>query len=309
MKKYYSISIPEPCHENWNTMTPREKGRHCDSCAKTVIDFTKMDTFELQDFIHQNRNHNICGHFKHTQLDSINIHIPSQILEKQISFHKSFLLVLLIVMGTSIMNCTNKNGSKQKIDSIEVIDSMNHKTIDVLGGLPQIEQIEKECKPVAPKKETIEVPTTEGEIAINILGDIEFTEPTTGLIEYEPEIEEEIIMGFVRVDTPPQFKDTPENLTINEKRDYFSEKVAQIVTENFNSNVCLDLKGKQKIQTQFKIDTLGNVIEVKARAPHPTLEKEAKRVINLLPKFIPAQQKGKPVKVVYSLPIIFKVEE
>ena len=100
MKNYYSISIPKPCHEDWSIMTPKEKGRFCDSCAKTVIDFTKMNSLEIQDFINENKSNRICGHFKQTQLDSININVPSHIIEQQ-SFHKLFLLVLLITMGTT----------------------------------------------------------------------------------------------------------------------------------------------------------------------------------------------------------------
>ncbi len=61
---------------------------------------------------------------------------------QQKSFHKVFLLVLLIVMGTTLMNCTNKNGSKQRIDSIEVIDTINNSTIDILGDLPKMTEID-----------------------------------------------------------------------------------------------------------------------------------------------------------------------
>ena len=58
----------------------------------------------------------------------------------------------------------------------------------------------------------------------------------------------------------------------------------------------------------FKIDKEGNIIDIKARAKHPNLEKEAIRVISLLPKLIkPGYQRGKPVIVPYSLPIIFNV--
>ncbi len=332
MKNLYSISIPKPCHEDWKQMTPKEKGRFCDSCAKTVIDFTKMEDYKIQDFINKNRNNRICGHFKQSQLDSINLHIPSQVLEQHQSFHKLFLLVLLIVMGTTLMNCTNKNGDRRKIDSVEVIDSINNTTIDILGGVPKINEIDlipnKTCKSNSKKSPSLNI-TTDGELAIMpIAGSIEIIEnppieidslntlePTdlVGIIIHEEENtaikDEDLVFSFIQVETPQEFKNTPSNLSNKRKRDYFSEKISEIVSKNFNTSVCLDLKGQQKIQTQFKIDKRGNVIDIKARAPHPLLEKEAKRVIKLLPQFISAKQGGKPIKMIYNLPIIFQIEE
>ena len=38
----------------------------------------------------------------------------------------------------------------------------------------------------------------------------------------------------------------------------------------------------------------------------PLLEKEAERIISLLPQMIPGKQRGKPVKVPYAVPIVFK---
>ncbi|WP_412561122.1 carboxypeptidase-like regulatory domain-containing protein [Winogradskyella sp. MIT101101] len=67
MKKTISISIPEPCHEDWNKMTPKEKGRHCAACNKTVIDFTsKTDEQVIKTFENEN---NLCGRFKTQQLN------------------------------------------------------------------------------------------------------------------------------------------------------------------------------------------------------------------------------------------------
>ncbi|MFB9056207.1 energy transducer TonB [Mariniflexile ostreae] len=85
--------------------------------------------------------------------------------------------------------------------------------------------------------------------------------------------------------------------------------VSEFVNLNFNSQIAtsLDLIGKQKIYVIFKIDKNGNVIDIKARAPHPVLEKEMLNIINLLPKMEPSIQKGKPVTVPYSIPIIFSV--
>ena len=55
----------------------------------------------------------------------------------------------------------------------------------------------------------------------------------------------------------------------------------------------LGLSGRQRISAIFKIDTAGRVIEVRARAAHKNLEKEAIRVIKLLPIFKPGIYDGK----------------
>ena len=85
----------------------------------------------------------------------------------------------------------------------------------------------------------------------------------------------------------------------------------EFVQLKFNTELANDLglEGRQRISVQFKIDKNGKVANVRARAPHPRLEQEAIRVIQSLPKMIPGKQRGKPVGVLYSLPILFKVEE
>ena len=96
----------------------------------------------------------------------------------------------------------------------------------------------------------------------------------------------------------------------NEKRRRcMSEKIAKFVRKKFNTKLAegIGLSGRQRISVIFKIDKLGDVIGVRARAPHPQLEDEAIRVINLLPKMKPGMQLGKAVVVPYSLPIIFQV--
>lgn len=67
MRKAITINIPEPCHEDWNKMTPKEQGRHCDTCNKTVIDFTKKTNEQIIKTIAANEN--LCGRFKNQQLN------------------------------------------------------------------------------------------------------------------------------------------------------------------------------------------------------------------------------------------------
>ncbi|WP_157588794.1 hypothetical protein [Psychroserpens burtonensis] len=47
MRTTLIINIPKPCHEDWNQMTTQQKGRHCSSCEKTVIDFTSKTNEQI----------------------------------------------------------------------------------------------------------------------------------------------------------------------------------------------------------------------------------------------------------------------
>jgi hypothetical protein len=65
------ISIPVPCHENWNTMTEAEKGRFCAVCQKTVIDFSEMNETQIMDTLNQKmQTETVCGRFKKTQIQN-----------------------------------------------------------------------------------------------------------------------------------------------------------------------------------------------------------------------------------------------
>jgi hypothetical protein len=67
LSKKINISIPKPCHENWEAMTPEDKGRFCSVCTKTVFDFTKSSDKEIIN--HLNTEKNTCGRFFNTQLN------------------------------------------------------------------------------------------------------------------------------------------------------------------------------------------------------------------------------------------------
>ncbi|OCA79837.1 hypothetical protein BBH99_05165 [Chryseobacterium contaminans] len=60
------ITIPKPCHENWNNMTTDEKGKFCSVCSKTVYDFTSFSDEELINTFDFNKD--ICGRFREDQL-------------------------------------------------------------------------------------------------------------------------------------------------------------------------------------------------------------------------------------------------
>lgn len=65
----YKITIPKPCKEDWEQMTQTEKGKHCASCNKVVIDFTKMSNDEIISILLKNKGNKVCGNFYNTQID------------------------------------------------------------------------------------------------------------------------------------------------------------------------------------------------------------------------------------------------
>jgi len=92
------------------------------------------------------------------------------------------------------------------------------------------------------------------------------------------------------------------------KKMCMSKKINEHVNRKFNIAADTLLSaGRYRISVNFKIDTKGRIVDVDARAPSELLEAEAIRVVQLLPQMSPGIQKGNPVKVSYSLPILFQL--
>lgn len=332
MKPNYSISIPKPCHEDWSKMTPNEKGRFCQSCSKTVVDFTKMNVNEIQDYIQLNKDKRICGHIKQNQLNSINLKVPESIFNQHLNFHRLFLLALLLTMGMTLLSCEDEKGKTKKIESVEIIKS-HKKSIDTIlkcEGIKETHQNSINKKGVkASKGKITEQQILDGMMIFETVGDIEVISNDIDkeeLIDIDsleieiPEIlgeliipiQEEIVFGILTIDNPPEFKGTPKHLSRSEKKKYLSDRITKIVQENFNLKIAENLKlfGKQRIFTQFKINENGAVEDIKVRSStHSALKAEAIRVIKLLPLFKPGNQRGKNIATIYTLPIVFIIED
>ncbi|EOA57197.1 MULTISPECIES: energy transducer TonB [Bacteroides] len=64
-----------------------------------------------------------------------------------------------------------------------------------------------------------------------------------------------------------------------------------------------------KVIIQFIISTDGNITNAKiVRGVHPKFDKEALRVVKLMPKWKPGTQKGKPVAMEYTIPVSFRYQ-
>ncbi len=167
--------------------------------------------------------------------------------------------------------------------------------------------------PPPPAPEVIEVVEDEEEVEETIIESTETTDEPIEVEEVEVVEEEEEIgdVPFAVIEDVPIFPGC-ENLRNNEERkNCMSEKISAFVNRRFDTSLGSDLglSGINRIYVQFRIETDGSVTVLGARAPHPRLQQEAERVVNMLPKMQPGKQRGKAVGVLYSLPITFRVQD
>ncbi len=137
------ITIPTPCNEDWNSMTPKDQGRHCSSCAKTVVDFTSWQPQEI--LLHFKSNKNVCGRFT---ADQLNEPIPTQEdFVKQISYFNismvkkmAAIFLFAFMIGASSCNDVNNMGKSLVTVTTNTIDTIPSKTM--LGDTTYIQPIE-----------------------------------------------------------------------------------------------------------------------------------------------------------------------
>lgn len=63
---HLAVTIPEPCHQDWEDMQARSNGRHCNTCEKTVVDFTGWEAGDILAYLKNNQK--TCGRFTADQL-------------------------------------------------------------------------------------------------------------------------------------------------------------------------------------------------------------------------------------------------
>ena len=168
--------------------------------------------------------------------------------------------------------------------------------------------------PPPPASEIIDVVEDEEEIEEDVIESTESNQEeiieVRDVVEAQPE-EEIGDVPFHIIENVPIYPGCEKETNNDARRKCMSEKITEFIHRRFNTDLGsqLGLSGVNRVNVLFKIDKSGNITEVMARAPHPRLEQEAVRVINLMPKMQPGKQRGKSVGVQYSLPIIFQVQD
>ncbi len=218
-------------------------------------------------------------------------------------------MILMLFLAWQAIEWKTYDKSQTDFGQLDVGD-------DLVEEIPVTQQLTPPPPPPPPPPapEVIDVIDDEDDVEETIIESTEAhqDEKIVEVKEIKEEVVEEEIadVPFAVIENVPVYPGCENEKGNDAKKRCMSEKVAAFINKKFNTGLASDLglEGRQRIMVQFKIDKNGKVVDVRARAPHPRLEKEAVSVVQSLPDMTPGKQRGKPVGVLYSLPIIFDIQ-
>jgi len=210
------------------------------------------------------------------------------------------LCIVLLVSWRAIEAKTYEN--KYGYESLNVDDDDDEE-------IPITEQLKTPPPPPPPPApEIIEVVEDEEEIEETI---IESTETDQEEIVEEVEVmEEEMDMDipFAIIEDVPLFPGC-ERVAKSKRRDCFQEKMNIHIRKNFRyPEIAQEMGIQGRVFVMFTIGSDGSIINIRTRGPDKNLEKEAQRIITKLPQMTPGRQRGRAVRVPFSIPIQFKLQ-
>ena len=166
--------------------------------------------------------------------------------------------------------------------------------------IPQTTQIET-------PPEVIEKPK---EIVQQVLKVVSDEVETTSTVEIAEESTEEAI-EFTPMEVQEEEEDEEEIFQVVEKVAGFPGGQAKLMEflrkELVYPQIAIDNNVQGRVIVQFVVNKDGSIQDVKiARGVDPVLDEEAIRVVKKMPKWIPAEQRGKTVRSRFQLPVMFK---
>tara|TARA_R110000744_G_scaffold50555_1_gene109225 strand:- start:2746 stop:3450 length:705 start_codon:yes stop_codon:yes gene_type:complete len=176
--------------------------------------------------------------------------------------------------------------------------------------VPMTEQIKTPPPPPPPAApEIIEVVEDEEEVEETVIESTE-TSQEEEIVEVEDvvvdEIEEDVDVPFAVIEDVPVF---PGCESESDKRACFNKMIQKHIGKNFRyPEIAQEMGVQGRVSVMFVIQKDGSIGNVRMRGPDKNLEAEAARIISKLPKMTPGKQRGRAVRVPFSIPINFKLQ-
>lgn len=176
--------------------------------------------------------------------------------------------------------------------------------------VPMTEQIKTPPPPPPPAApEIIEVVEDEEEVEETVIESTE-TSQEEEIIEVEDVVVEEEVedvdVPFAVIEDVPIF---PGCENESDKRACFNSMIQKHISKNFRyPEIAQEMGIQGRVSVMFTIQKDGSIGNIRMRGPDKNLEAEAERIISKLPKMTPGKQRGRAVRVPFSIPINFKLQ-
>ena len=162
--------------------------------------------------------------------------------------------------------------------------------------------------PPPPAPEVIEVVEDEEEVEETVIESTETDqEEIVEIVEVE-EVEEDIDVPFAVIEDVPIYPGC-EKVPKSQRRTCFQEQINKHIRKNFRyPEIAQEMGIQGRVYVQFVIAKDGAITNIRMRGPDKNLEKEAQRIISKLPQMTPGKQRGRAVRVPFSIPITFRLQ-
>ncbi len=215
--------------------------------------------------------------------------------DKRLTFTLIGLVVTLFIVWRVF---EYKSYDKQSIDTfarqVEVIEEEMVEITKQEQPKPQIQ---------TPKPQVTQIQVVEDDVEvedIELNAEVDQNEVLEEYVYEAPEIEEEDIQEeevFLSVEENPEYPGGPAKLLEYVQKNL---KYPMMARES-------DIQGR--VFVGFVVEKDGSISNVRVlRGIGGGCDEEAVRVVQSLPKFKPGKQRGNPVRVQYTLPIVFKLQ-
>ena len=162
--------------------------------------------------------------------------------------------------------------------------------------------------PPPPAPEVIEIVEDEEEVEETV---IESTESDEEMIIEDIVVEddfEDIDVPFAVIEDVPIFPGC-ESVAKSQRRACFQEQMNKHIRKNFRyPDIAQEMGIQGRVYVNFIISKDGSITNIRMRGPDKNLENEAARIIGRLPKMTPGKQRGRAVRVPFSIPITFRLQ-
>ena len=162
--------------------------------------------------------------------------------------------------------------------------------------------------PPPPAPEVIEIVEDEEDVEETVIESTETDQEE--IVEVVDVVDdfEDVDVPFAVIEDVPLFPGC-EKVAKSDRRKCFQEQINKHIRKNFRyPEIAQEMGIQGRVYVNFIISKDGSITNIRMRGPDKNLEKEAKRIISKLPKMTPGKQRGRPVRVPFSIPISFRLQ-